>query len=134
LNIVRQLMSKHRKPTLRYMLLEAKGLIFDKLIDYIDIHSLSDLLVELMQINFPIYQQKADESMDTTISEQILRTDLTEDQITMIQRLQQKKELVINKLIKKLSHSNYNNIEEALNSSLVLVDLIATEKSFELLF
>lgn len=127
-------MSKHRKPTLRYMLLEAKGLIFDKLIDYIDIHSLSDLLVELMQINFPIYQQKADESMDTTISEQILRTDLTEDQITMIQRLQQKKELVINKLIKKLSHSNYNNIEEALNSSLVLVDLIATEKSFELLF
>lgn len=138
LNIVRQLMSKHRKPTLRYMLLEAKGIIFDKLVDYIDIHSLSDLLVDLMQINFPIYQPKTDnnESLDTTTtsSEQVLRTDLTEDQITMINRLQQKKELVIGKLLKKLSHSNSSNMEEALNSSIVMIELIETERSFELLF
>jgi HEPN domain-containing protein len=34
----------------RYLLFTTKGEIFDKLVDYIGYHSLTDLLVELMQL------------------------------------------------------------------------------------
>ena len=47
---------------LRYILLEADGIIFNKLVDNIQYHSLTDLLVELMQINFPVFQVKNDDN------------------------------------------------------------------------
>lgn len=52
-NIVRQLLAKARKQTMRYILLDTEGRLFDKLIDLIGNHSLSDLLVEIMQLNLP---------------------------------------------------------------------------------
>jgi len=54
-NIIRQLLNKQRKQVLRYILLDAEGNIFNKLVDNIEYHSLTDLLVELMQISFPVF-------------------------------------------------------------------------------
>jgi hypothetical protein len=42
--------------------------------------------------------------------------------------------MVIGKLINGLSHKNKGNVEVALNSSTVLVELIEIEKTFELFF
>ena len=36
---------------LKYVLIDTKGALFDKLVNYIQYHSLSDLLIEIMQIN-----------------------------------------------------------------------------------
>ena len=54
-NIVRQLLTKQRKQVLRFILLDAEGKIFDQLMENIEYHSLTDLLVELMQISFPVF-------------------------------------------------------------------------------
>jgi len=40
---------------IRYILLHTKGKIFDRLVKYVQYHSLSDLLMELMQVNV-LYQ------------------------------------------------------------------------------
>lgn len=40
--------------------------------------------------------------------------------------------MVINELISKLSHKNRDDIESSLNAKSVLIDLIETEKTFEL--
>jgi hypothetical protein len=50
-SIVRNLLLKQRKSTLRYLLLHTKGEAFDKLVKYIGYTSLADLLIEMMQIN-----------------------------------------------------------------------------------
>jgi len=50
-SIVRNLLLKQRKSTLRYLLLHTKGQAFDKLVKYIGYNSLADLLIEMMQIN-----------------------------------------------------------------------------------
>ena len=47
-NIVRQLLAKARKQTMRYLLLDCEGIIFDRLVENVGHHSLSDLLVEMM--------------------------------------------------------------------------------------
>jgi len=39
---------KQRKTLLSYILLETKGIIFDKLVGYIQYTSLADLLIDLM--------------------------------------------------------------------------------------
>lgn len=49
---------KQRKMMVRYILFQTKGEIFDKLVNYIHYHSLSDLLVELMQIKIPNDEKK----------------------------------------------------------------------------
>jgi hypothetical protein len=49
---------KQRKTLLRYLLIETQGLIFDRLVRYCHYHSLSDLLVELMQLNVPLPPNK----------------------------------------------------------------------------
>lgn len=146
LNIVRQLMSKQRKPTLRYILLEAKGSLFDNLANNVSHHSLSDLLIELMQVNFPMFIVKSDdpeneeyrgeEESDATMAsaKREMRQDLTEDQKLMLSRLQEKKEQVLSRLIKNLSHYNSSNVEDSLNSMSVLSELIEIERSFELFF
>jgi hypothetical protein len=50
-SIVKQLLLKQRKMTIKYILLDSKGILFDKLVQNIQYHSLSDLLMELMQLN-----------------------------------------------------------------------------------
>lgn len=41
---------------------------------------------------------------------------------------------MIGKLIRNLSHRNLGNMEESLNSTAVLIELVEIERSFELLF
>lgn len=57
---------------------------------------------------------------------------LTEDQKLMKSVLESKKQMVVQELIKKLSHRNYKDTEASLNAKAVLIDLIETEKTFEL--
>jgi hypothetical protein len=63
-NIVRQLLAKARKQTMRYLLLDCEGIIFDRLVENIGHHSLSDLLVEMMQLNFPAFSFKLNNNED----------------------------------------------------------------------
>lgn len=49
--IVHQLLLKQRKLILKYILLDTKGMIFDRLLKYLRYHSLTELLIELMKLN-----------------------------------------------------------------------------------
>jgi hypothetical protein len=49
--IVHQLLLKQRKLILKYILLDTKGVIFDRLLKYLRYHSLTELLIELMKLN-----------------------------------------------------------------------------------
>jgi len=42
---------KQRKQLIRYILLDTEGRVFDQLLKYIKYHSLSELLMELMQLS-----------------------------------------------------------------------------------
>ena len=55
-NIILNILLKQRKMVLTYILLETKGILFDQLVEYIEYTSLADLLIDLMQINSPIYE------------------------------------------------------------------------------
>ena len=143
-NIILNILLKQRKTVLTYILLETKGILFDQLVSYIEYTSLADLLIDLMQINSPVYEppQKQqsgwDEDDDDKKSdgeeekEEKKEPVLSEDQLYMKSILATKKSMVIDELISKLSHKNHNDIESSLNAKSVLIDLIETEKTFEL--
>ena len=57
---------------------------------------------------------------------------LTEDQEFMKKLLEEKKVMVVRELINTLSHKNRDNMEASLNAKSVLIDLIETEKTFEI--
>ena len=48
---------------MRYILLDAKGKLFDSILDNLQFHSLTDLLIELMQLKVS-YQLKQETSED----------------------------------------------------------------------
>jgi hypothetical protein len=54
--------------------------------------------------------------------------------MTMVKVLASKKEMVITNLVNMLDHRNKSDIEISLNSSVVLVELIEIEKTFEIFF
>lgn len=54
-NIVMMLLVKKRKEVLKYLLISSGGIIFDRLVHYTHYHSLSNLLMELMQVSV-VYQ------------------------------------------------------------------------------
>ena len=137
-NIVRQLLMKQRKQTLKYILLEADGRLFDQLAKNISSHSLTDLLIELMQLNIAFPTPSAthitlegsdEEEKATNISED---TTQTQESQAMRGILERKKKDVIKSLLKTLSQTNFNDIEASLNASAVLNELIEIEKTFEL--
>jgi len=82
---------------MRYILLDCEGRLFDRLVDNISHHSLSDLLVEMMQLNFPAFQFKMNsEDLDETqASDKDQKQEISPEQKAMISRLQQKKDMVI---------------------------------------
>ncbi len=67
-SIVRQLLMKQRKMVVKYILYHTDGRAYDQLLKYAHYHSLSDLLVELMQINVA-YEENGDESSPTKSQE-----------------------------------------------------------------
>lgn len=132
---MRQLLNKQRKQVLRYILLDCEGRIFDKLIDNIHQHSLMDLLIELMQINFPVFSVKKE--LEDDGSPVMYKEDgnaLTDDQKTMVKVLNNKKNRVISRLLDMLDHRNSSDLEQSLNSCSVLIELIDNDKTIELFF
>jgi hypothetical protein len=80
LNIVRQLLNKQRKHLMTYLLRDAEGKIYDALVKNIEHHSLSDLLIELMQVNFPAFQMRKDsDDENTQASERDQQSECSED-------------------------------------------------------
>lgn len=57
-NIVMMLLVKKRKEVLKYLLISCGGIIFDRLVHYTHYHSLSNLLMELMQVSV-VYQSSS---------------------------------------------------------------------------
>ena len=57
---------------------------------------------------------------------------LTEDQVFMKKLLEEKKLMVVQELIKTLGHKNTSDMEASLNAKAILIDLIETEKTFEI--
>jgi hypothetical protein len=52
------LLVKKRKEVLKYLLISCGGIIFDRLVHYTHYHSLSNLLMELMQVSV-VYQSSS---------------------------------------------------------------------------
>lgn len=153
-SVVRNLLLKQRKSTLRYLLLHTKGEAFDKLVGYIGYNSLADLLIEMMQVNVVFepptqikpqngsFDEDDDQEKDkqsggesdneeSSINKKSDIT-LTQDQIFMKKLLEEKKIMVVKELIKTMSHKNRDDAEASLNARSVLIDLIETEKTFEI--
>ena len=72
---------KQRKQTLRYILLEGDGQIFNRLVENISSHSLTDLLIELMQISvfFQAQPQATHINLEGSDEEETKATDVSED-------------------------------------------------------
>lgn len=112
-NIVRQLLMKQRKQILRYLLITTGGRIFDRLVQNIKYHSLSDLLLELMQVNVAYIQMSTNNS--TSVSKNSdgegspksdSESKLSEDQNMMKKVLDAKKVMVVKQLILQMNHRN----------------------------
>lgn len=100
-----------------------------------------------MQINSPVYEppikqqsgwdeddddKKSGDGESDEEKKEKKEPTLTEDQIFMKKVLASKKLMVIDELIMTLSHKNRDDMEASLNAKSVLIDLIETEKTFEL--
>lgn len=135
---------------IKYLLLETNGRVFDRLVGYIQYHSLSDLLIEVMQLNIfikdtvqvqnksaleddaPEDEENPSAESEAAVEEIKKQEEPKLERHTMHEILQRKKVTVIQRLITSLSHKNRDNIEEALNASAVLIELIELEKTFEI--
>jgi hypothetical protein len=94
-----------------------------------------DLLIELMQINFPVFSVKKE--LEDDGSPVMYKEDgnaLTDDQKTMVKVLNNKKNRVISRLLDMLDHRNSSDLEQSLNSCSVLIELIDNDKTIELFF
>lgn len=125
---------------LKYILIDAGGKIFDTLVKNISSHSLTDLLIELMQLNVISPQSAAthinlsrgsnDDEDETQTTEADQAPNVDHDKMKAI--LDFKKRSVVQNLIKKMSHTNSSDMEASLNASTVLIELIEIEKTFEI--
>jgi hypothetical protein len=59
---------------------------------------------------------------------------LSEEQILMIRMLNNKKNMVVDELIKQLGHKNRDDIDTSLNACNILIDLAELDKTKELFF
>jgi len=89
---------------LKYILLNGEGLIFDRLVENIKYHSLTDLLIELMQINVSFQSgmnnTTAGDDDDSSTEMNKPAPELTEEQQAMKVILDSKKLMVVQKLIR----------------------------------
>ena len=74
---------------MRYLLLDCEGRLYDRLVDNISQNSLSDLLVEMMQLNLPTFQFRLnnDDLDETQASDKDVKPELSEEQKIMVERL-----------------------------------------------
>lgn len=134
-NIVRNLLSKCRKQTVRYILLDTEGRLYDKLAENIQHHSLSTLLVELMTLRTAFNMPQSESTHATSDEEEEKKTweQPTSEQQQMNKVLEEKKQKTLKHLISLLGPRN-TDVEAALNSVGVLTELIDIQTSFELFF
>ena len=155
-NILLKILLKQRKQVVKYLLLDTEGRAFDQLLKYVRYHSLADLLMELMQLSV-VYQQPSDVGAassvyDTGDGAQREGSSLVDDndddtdekkdpqdgpkmtgeQAQMYKILQEKKHMVIDNLIGVLGHRNQGNIEDSLNATQILIEMVELEKTFEI--
>ena len=150
-NILLKILLKQRKQVIKYLLLDTQGRTFDQLLKYISYHSLADLLMELMQLSV-VYQQTpvvgaASTVYDSETGTQATGSSLVDDdddengrqpskmtgeQAQMFKVLRDKKHMVVNGLIGTLSYRNRGNMEDSLNATQILIELIELEKTFEI--
>ena len=82
-------------------------MIFDKLAKYIHYHSLSDLLIELMQVNIMYQPESAvsQEDEDETKEEEkkVEPPKMSEEQAQMLKVIKEKKSMVVRELVTSLS-------------------------------
>lgn len=155
-NILLKILLKQRKQVVKYLLLDTEGRAFDQLLKYVRYHSLADLLMELMQLSV-VYQQPSDVGAassvyDTGDGAQREGSSLVDDndddtdekkdpqdgpkmtgeQAQMYKILQEKKHMVIDNLIGVLGHRNQGSIEDSLNATQILIEMVELEKTFEI--
>ena len=149
-NILLKILLKQRKQVIKYLLLDTQGRTFDQLLKYISYHSLADLLMELMQLSV-VYQQTpvvggastVYDDGDTQPTGSSLADDddeengrqprkMTGEQAQMFKILRDKKHMVVNGLINTLSYRNRGNMEDSLNATAILIELVELEKTFEI--
>lgn len=155
-NIVLKMLLKQRKQVVKYLLLDTEGRVFDQLMKYVSYHSLADLLMELMQLSV-VYQQPSDvggassvydlgdgaqREGSSLVDDNEDDTDekrdpqegpkMTGEQAQMFRVLQEKKHMVIDSLIGVLGHRNQGSIEDSLNATQILIEMVELEKTFEI--
>jgi hypothetical protein len=144
-SIIRQLLMRQRKTMIKYILHTTKGQAFDRLVSYSQYHSLTDLLVELMQINVVYEPPKSNDQTRVSTEEREEESGEKSEERSEQQKpesgggsqmqmemkviLEGKKREVIKKLITQLSHKNRDDLEVSLNAHAVLIELIETEKT-----
>ena len=141
--IVHQLLLKQRKLILKYILLDTKGMIFDRLLKYLQHHSLTELLIELMKLNLRFdgvmwnktseskWSDEEDEKESSPAKNE--EESKSPEQTMMLKKLDEKKLFVVQELIEQLSHKN-SDIERSLNASAVLMELVKYEKTRSIFF
>jgi hypothetical protein len=108
-------------------------------LENLQFHSLTDLLIELMQlkVSYQLKQETSEDNDDGTepsslnVSHSI---DLSEDQEKMQAVLKFKQFMVISKLLGSLSQTNFNDIEKSLNAMTVIIELIEIPTTLDLFF
>ena len=132
LKIMEQMLDKIKLPTLEYLLLHQKGKIFNGLLRHLDQHSLTTLMIKLIEQQIqPEKKDKweASENSDPEADE-AAEPELTAQQRQMQNVLKEKATMVVMSLIDKLSFKNKNNLHMALNASTALNEFCENESFF----
>jgi hypothetical protein len=122
---------------LHYILLHRKGDIYNKLVNLLQHHSLSTLLIELLQLKIvPAAASQRDrfssdfDKFGDNDDEEPKRDDPTAKmnptEKEMYEILNQKKQEVIHTLIERLSNSN-KDLEQTLNAHTILLEIADNE-------
>lgn len=147
---------------LKYLLLDTQGRTFDQLLKYIRYHSLADLLMELMQLSVvyqhaasavgaasQVFEESNKDGSDGDKTgengegaaadgkdeDNILKKqapNMSGEQAQMYRILQRKKVMVVDGLLSTLSYKNRSNLDDSINATEILIELVEIEKTFDI--
>ena len=133
---------KQRKQLIRYILLDTEGRVFDQLLKYIKYHSLSELLMELMQLSVTYEQSLVGTGSaiygdvgrdgDDEGKQENAGPRMTGEQAAMHRVLEKKKQMVVTSLVRLLGFRNQDSLEDSLNAMYILIEMVEVDKTFEL--
>ena len=124
---------------LHYLLIEREGDVYNKLLNKLHHHSLSQLMVELLSLklstnkqteNFSLdWDKEGGDSEEEKTANGTQEQELSEQEKKMTTVLNQKKQEVIQTLVKWLSRSN-QDFEYALNAYTILLELAENDTTY----